>query len=165
MSYMSRRLGALETRYIDGRAQTVTHVGDSVVRLIHGATMRNITLSALNQDPFQLLSERCREAWRIMKYRFYDENMHGVDWRAARDMYEPLLPYVGMNQDVHDLANEMIGELNASHTGVSGPSGFETPPTYRTTYLGFEMEPEGNALQVTHVYREGPADRDGYCKW
>ena len=67
MSYLSRRLGALETQYIDGHAQTVTHIGDSVVRLIHGATMRDMTLSALKKDPFLLLSERGREAWRIMK--------------------------------------------------------------------------------------------------
>ncbi|MHC5065746.1 MAG: S41 family peptidase, partial [Planctomycetota bacterium] len=24
------------------------------------------------------------ESWRIMKYRFYDENMHGVDWEATK---------------------------------------------------------------------------------
>ena len=55
-----------------------------------------------------------------MKYRFYDENMHGYDWDGVRARYEPLLKYVGQNQDLYDLANEMIGELNASHTGVSG---------------------------------------------
>ena len=57
------------------------------------------------------------ESWRVMKYRFYDEKMHGRDWRAIKAKYEPLLKYVGENQDVYDLANEMIGELNASHTG------------------------------------------------
>ena len=67
LPYLGRRLGALETQYIDGHAQTVTHIGDSVVRLIHGATMREITLSALEQDPFLLLSARGREAWRIMQ--------------------------------------------------------------------------------------------------
>ena len=61
------------------------------------------------------------ESWRVMKYRFYDEKMHGKDWNAIRAKYEPLLKYVGANEDVYDLANEMIGELNASHTGVSGP--------------------------------------------
>ena len=100
------------------------------------------------------------EAWRVMKYRFYDENMHGFDWDAVRRRYEPLLPYVGLNQDVYDLANEMIGELNASHTGVSGPSGIESPTTYRTRFLGFEMEPEGGGFRITHIYRDGPADKE-----
>ena len=61
------------------------------------------------------------ESWRVMKYRFYDPNMHGVDWDAMKAKYKPMLKYVGENQDLYDLCNEMIGELNASHTGVSGP--------------------------------------------
>ncbi|MFO7768051.1 MAG: S41 family peptidase [bacterium] len=101
-----------------------------------------------------------QESWRTMKYRFYDEDMHGVDWEAMRRKYEPLLSYVGVNQDLYDLTNEMIGELNASHTGVSGPSGIETPDTYRTAYPGFELKPDGRAYRVSHVYRDGPADRE-----
>jgi aminoglycoside 3-N-acetyltransferase len=67
MPYLGRWLGALETQYVDGHAQTVTQIGDSVVRLVRGATMRDITLSALEKDPFLLLSKRGREAWRIMQ--------------------------------------------------------------------------------------------------
>ncbi len=32
------------------------------------------------------------EAWRIMKNRFYDPKMHGVNWAAAKDNYEPCCP-------------------------------------------------------------------------
>ena len=100
------------------------------------------------------------EAWRVMKYRFYDPNMHGKDWNAIKAKYEPLLKYVGENQDVYDLANEMIGELNASHTGVSGPDTDPQPSPYQTRYLGFEMTPEAGGYKVTHIYRDGPADKE-----
>ncbi|MEX2271000.1 MAG: S41 family peptidase [Vicinamibacterales bacterium] len=100
------------------------------------------------------------EAWRVMKYRFYDEKMHGRDWAAIRTRYEPLLKYVGENQDVYDLANEMIGELNASHTGVSGPASNNMPDGYQTRFTGFEMDPDGDAFRVTHIYRDGPADKE-----
>jgi len=100
------------------------------------------------------------EAWRVMKYRFYDETMHGRDWAAIRARYAPLLRYVGENQDVYDLANEMIGELNASHTGVSGPASNAMPDAYQTRYTGFEMDPDGDAFRVTHIYRDGPADKE-----
>ena len=60
------------------------------------------------------------EAWRIMKDRFYDKNMHGADWAAARETYEPLLANVGDNEELHNVVMQMIGELNASHTGISG---------------------------------------------
>ena len=100
------------------------------------------------------------ESWRIMKYRFYDPNMHGFDWASIRERYESLLRYVGQNRDVYDLTNEMIGELNASHTGVSGPAGVDMPETYSTRFLGFEMAPQDGRFVVTHIYRDGPADKE-----
>jgi tricorn protease len=100
------------------------------------------------------------EAWRVMKYRFYDEKMHGRDWAAIKSRYEPLLKYVGENQDVYDLANEMIGELNASHTGVSGPPSREMPDAYQTRHPGFELEPGNGYYRVSHIYRDGPADKE-----
>ncbi len=100
------------------------------------------------------------ESWRVMKYRFYDEKMHGKDWNAIKAKYEPLLKYVGANEDVYDLANEMIGELNASHTGVSGPDSDPQPSEYQTRYLGLELAPEGGRYKVTHIYPNGPADKE-----
>ncbi|MCP4726344.1 MAG: hypothetical protein GY863_14970, partial [bacterium] len=100
------------------------------------------------------------ESWRVMKYRFYDENMHGFDWDAIKREYLPILDYVGEYNDLYDLTNEMIGELNASHTGVSGASGVDLPPTYRTRFPGFEMAPEDGSYRVTHIYRDGPADKE-----
>jgi tricorn protease len=100
------------------------------------------------------------ESWRVMKYRFYDEDMHGKDWAAIRARYEPLLKYVGANEDLYDLTNEMIGELNASHTGVNGPDSDPQPSPYQTRYLGLELRPEQGGYQVTHIYRDGPADHE-----
>ncbi len=101
------------------------------------------------------------EAWRVMKYRFYDEKMHGRDWDAIKQQYKPLLRHVATNEDVYDLANEMIGELNASHTGVNGPPSREMPRVYTTRYLGFELEPsEAGRYRVGHIYKAGPADKE-----
>ena len=100
------------------------------------------------------------ESWRVMKYRFYDEDMHGKDWDALKAKYEPLLQFVGANEDVYDLANEMIGELNASHTGVSGPDSDPQPGQYQTRYLGLELAVEGNRYKISHVYPNGPADKE-----
>jgi tricorn protease len=100
------------------------------------------------------------ESYRVMKYRYYDPNMHGKDWTALYAKYQPLLKYAGTNEDVYDIANAMIGELSSSHTGVSGPSSIAAPRVYTTRYVGFEMEPENGRYRVTHVYRDGPADKD-----
>ncbi len=100
------------------------------------------------------------ESWRVMKYRFYDEKMHGFDWDAIKQRYKPLLKYVGENQDLYDLCNEMIGELNASHTGVSGPPSRTMKSLYSTRHLGFELEDDGEYYRVAHIYPHGPADKE-----
>ncbi|MCA9279814.1 MAG: PD40 domain-containing protein [Phycisphaeraceae bacterium] len=100
------------------------------------------------------------ECWRVMKYRFYDKNMHGVDWAAVREKYRPMLANVGENQDLYDLANEMIGELNASHTGVSGPQSHNMERLYSTQHLGFDIVPDNGVYRISYIYPDGPADHE-----
>src|SRR5581483_8985268 len=105
------------------------------------------------------------EAWRVMKNRFYDANMHGVNWAAAKDRYESVLPHIADADQLHDVVMEMIGELNASHTGISGGGGLpgEPAPADRITtrYPGFDLvaDPSGY-YRVSRIYRKGPADHE-----
>ena len=105
------------------------------------------------------------EAWRVMKNRFYDPKMHGVNWASAKDKYEAMLPHVADSEELHNLIMEMIGDLNASHTGISGGSRLPTqgPPEDRiaTRYPGFDLEPDASGFyKVGYIYRKGPADHD-----
>lgn len=106
-------------------------------------------------------AEMFDDAWRTMKYRFYDPQMHGMNWDAARTKYRPLVEYVGDRQELLNIINEMIGELNASHTGAAPPPGGRQGRV-STSHLGLELEPDGTAgrYRVTHVYEDGPADKD-----
>ncbi len=102
------------------------------------------------------------EGWRVMKHRFYDPNMHGADWNAARQTYGSLLENVDDDEELRTVMMQMIGELNASHTGVSaggGPPGAPAPP--QTRYPGFELEPDASGYyKVQHIWKDGPADHD-----
>ena len=104
------------------------------------------------------------EAWRVMKNRFYDGKMHGVNWAAAKDTYETLLSDIADADELHNVVMEMIGELNASHTGISGGGGLpgEPPPErVQTRYPGFDLAPdESGYYKVAWIYRKGPADHD-----
>jgi tricorn protease len=97
-----------------------------------------------------------------MKYRFYDPKMHGHDWDAMRAKYEPLVPHVGDRQELLNIVNEMIGELNASHTGAAPPPRDRREGAASTGYLGLDLEADEGAgrYRVTHVYEDGPADKD-----
>jgi len=125
------------------------------------ATARQVTYTAnLEVDHKALRSQVFNEGWRIMKNRFYDGEMHGTDWPAMRKMYEPLLDYLVDEEELHSVMMMMIGQLNASHTGVSGgPAASEQ--SVQTRYPGFDVaaDPSGY-YKVGHIYKDGPADRD-----
>jgi len=59
------------------------------------------------------------ETWAALDENFYAEDFHGVDWPGMRDRYAEHLPYVRTREDLRRLVNDMLGELNASHTGFS----------------------------------------------
>jgi tricorn protease len=108
-----------------------------------------------------------REEWRQMfdelyrhwKYSYVEPDFLGYDWDAIRDRLAPAVEQVGSTEDFYTLAAEMVFSLRSSHTSVSAPSepSGRIGGTSQTRYLGFEMEPREGALQVTHIYRHGPA--------
>lgn len=107
-------------------------------------------------------AEMFDDAWRTMKYRFYDAAMHGKDWDAMRAKYQPLVAHVGDRQELLNILNEMIGELNASHTGTAPPPQARASGAVSTAHLGIDLQPDEKAgrYEVTHVYEGGPADKD-----
>jgi tricorn protease len=139
-------------------APTETASTGSAPRRINFSVKMEIDIPAERRQVFE-------EAWRVMKNRFYDAKMHGVDWAAAKDKYESLLPHIADNEELHNLIMEMIGDLNASHTGISGGTRLpvQGPPEDRiaTRYPGFDIEPDPSGFyKVSHIYRKGPADHD-----
>jgi tricorn protease len=125
------------------------------------ATARQVTYTVnLEVDRKALRAQVFNEGWRIMKNRFYDAKMHGANWNAVREMYEPLLENLVDQDELHTVMMMMIGHLNASHTGVTGgPNPMRT--TVQTQYPGFDFvsDPSGY-YKVGHIYAAGPADHD-----
>ena len=65
---------------------------------------------ALNKTVFE-------QAWMAFKRGFYDPGMHDIDWDTSFKKYYPYMDYA-YSPDVLDYVySEMMGEVNASHTG------------------------------------------------
>ncbi len=84
---------------------------------------------AINLDDMTALVEYDKEwaqiydeVWRAYRDGFYLENMHGVDWKAMKEKYAALLPYVKCRQDLSYVIGGLIGELATGHAYV-GPGG------------------------------------------
>ena len=98
-------------------------------------------------------------AWRQFKEKFYVQNMHGVDWNDYYREYKKFLPFINNNYDFAEMLSEMLGEMNASHTGCR--YGFNMPGGDQTSYLGmfYDYDYTGNGLKVAEVIRGGPVDK------
>jgi tricorn protease len=92
------------------------------------------------------------ECWRQMRDFFYAPNMHGVDWKAMRDKYAALVPFVNHRNDLTYLVGELIGELNTGHTYVAGGERPETP-RIKLGMLGaeFSRDPASRAYRIDRI--------------
>lgn len=92
----------------------------------------------------------------LVKNKFYDKNLHGVDWQAYTDNYARFLPHINNRHDFAELLSEVLGELNASHTGGRAYGSMSSLDI--TGYLGafFDDNHDGDGLRITEVIACGP---------
>ncbi|RBL92435.1 S41 family peptidase [Chitinophaga flava] len=98
-------------------------------------------------------------AWKLVKEEFYDPTLHGIDWKMYGDNYARFLPYISNNYDFQELLSELLGELNASHTG--GQYFTTIPNGDQTDALGllYDETFKADGLKVDEVIKGGPLDR------
>ena len=99
-----------------------------------------------------------RQAWDVQNKGFYDSTFHGTDWIAVRNTYEPLSAGSRTPDELRRLLNLMVGELNASHSGVGAPRS-NTDITTGRLGLNFDRVTYENSgkLLVTEVVTLGPS--------
>ena len=117
---------------------------------------KNIDFEAnFNYKPAEERQYLFDHIWRQVKDKFYDPKLQGVDWEGYRKVYEKFLPYINNNFDFSEMLSEMLGELNASHTGCRYyPSG----ANLSTAALGVFLDPnyEGDGLKIQEIIKRGP---------
>ena len=98
------------------------------------------------------------QAWRYLADNFADSTMNGVDWPAVRARYAPHVAGARSPDELRRMLNLMVGELNASHSGVGGPPGAVAPVTGRigVRFDRAEYEATGK-LRVASVIPLGAA--------
>lgn len=138
------------------------------VYYLEGGRIQSVSLDSRQVKPLAVTAEMdidfanekmemFHEAWDVQNKGFYDTTFHGTDWQAVRRTYEPLAAGAQTPDELRRLLNLMVGELNASHSGVSGPN----PPVYTTARIGLRFdrstyESDGK-LKITEVVALSPA--------
>ncbi|MDE6703817.1 MAG: PDZ domain-containing protein [Muribaculaceae bacterium] len=134
--------------------------------VISGGGMKKIDLAAADSKPIEFEATYDRKpskereyiynhAWKQVKDKFYDANLHGVDWDYYGEHYRRFLPYINNNYDFAILLSELLGELNASHTGGRYYAPGASMPTAE---LGAFFDPtySGDGLRISEILPRGP---------
>lgn len=105
-------------------------------------------------DPRAEWKQMYREAWRIMRDWFYDQNHHGLNLTELEAHYAEYLPTVTRRADLNALMNRMLGHVSVSHLGIGGgdlpqPAG----PPVRIGLLGADYEIAGSRYRFKRIYR------------
>jgi tricorn protease len=121
-----------------------------------GGEPKTVSTAGLEMDlvPTEEWEEIFEEAWRRFRDFFYAENMHGYDWEAIREQYRPQLKYVAHRSDLNYVLTEMVSELNAGHTYISGGD-YEIPDRAPVGLPGalFELDEDAGLYRIASIYR------------
>ncbi len=168
--------GSQRTRI--GPQANVQHLnitGEQVVYIVNGRVgVANLSGSGspryldisdrLRIDLRQQSLQKFHEAARVIGENFYRTDLKGLDWPEVVADYAALIRRARTPSEFSDITNRLMGELAASHMGVSnpGPVSALREPSGR---LGIEHErivsqQDGRiGFRVTEVIPEGPASR------
>ena len=123
---------------------------------------KDISFSAeLRIDGYAERAYLFEHMWRQAKAKFYKTDMHGVDWDSYKKAYARFLPHINNNRDFAEMMSELLGELNASHTGCFYRPRFKNAD--ETAQLGayFDESYTGDGLKIKEVIEKGPLVRSG----
>jgi tricorn protease len=138
-----------ELFYMDqGRIQSVS---------LDSRTVKPLAVTAeLDIDFAKEKLEVFNQAWDLQNKGFYDSKYHGADWNKIHDIYEPLAAGANTPDELRRILGLMVGELNASHSGVGGPAGQFTVGRVGLLFDTDEYEKNGR-LKIAEVVALSPA--------
>ena len=148
----------------------LTNSGKHLFTLVDGGEITRIdtksdkheTLNVNSNIRIDYAQERAQifdEGWRALNAGFYDPKFHGNDWDALRTKYRPLALAASTKEDFQYIFNLMLGQLNASHMGISRGENPKQTQSQETGLLGTEGIHSANGYEITSVLANSPADR------
>jgi tricorn protease len=134
-----------------------------VVSFAPGQKFEAIDLSGMTAtiDPREEWKQLLADVFRIYRDFFYEEGMHGVDWRGIWTRYDAALEAATSRSDVALFTGEMISELNVGHAYNDSPSDESAISARPIGLLGCDWSLEKGAFRIARILgSEGPYDLD-----
>ena len=149
---------------LDKEGKNIFLWADGKIMKVEAESGKSENISLNGEMQLNLSAERAYmfdHAWKQVVKKFYRVDLQGVRWDFYKKAYERFLPYVSNNYDFEEMLSELLGELNASHTGA----GFRAykPDGDKSPSLGalYDVSYDGPGLKIAEVLKNGPMDKKG----
>lgn len=98
-------------------------------------------------------------SWRQLREKFYVIDLQGVDWDFYYSEYKKFLPFINNSYDFTEMLSEMLGEMNASHTGSGYRHKAESGDQTASLGVLYDYKHTGNGIRVAEVLNGGPLNK------
>lgn len=144
----------------DGKYVYMVKRGGKPARLkTSGDKIENIAVKArADINKLEQNKQVFKEGWDAINDGFYDPNFHNNDWKKLGDSYKPLALKASTDEDFRDMFNWLLGEVNASHMGMSGPR-TKSKTKEKTALLGIDFITDKKGIKITKILKDSPADK------
>ena len=152
-----------------GGGEILTDKKQENLFFISGGGLKKVNIQSSKQDaitfraefnyrPMQEREYMFNHIWRQVLDKFYDAQLHGVDWKGYKEAYNKYLPYINNNYDFQEMLSEMLGELNGSHTGARY---YPASSGAQTATLGafYDQNYDGDGLKIEEIIEQGPLSK------
>ena len=120
-------------------------------------SVKPVTFNAF--DEIQKLQEKeylFEHIWRQVREKFYVKDLHGVDWDFYKKEYKKFLPHITNNYDFAEMLSEMLGELNASHTGARYSPNQDNKDETASLGIFFDWNYNKTGVKITEILDKSP---------
>ncbi len=147
---------------MDKEGKNLYLLADGSIKVIDLATNTPKSVSIDAKMQLNAAAEReymFEHMWRQVREKFYVKDIHGVDWDFYKKEYARFLPHINNNYDFAEMGSELLGELNASHTGTRYRH--SDPMADRTAVLGafYDETYKGNGLKISEILNKSPLQK------
>jgi tricorn protease len=112
----------------------------------------NVAQLEMKVDPRAEWAQIFRETWRIQREYFYDPKMHGANWQAIYEKYQPLITHVGHRTDLGYIIAMVGGELAVGHSYLTGEGDLPREDPVSVGLLGADLTVENGRYRIKRIY-------------
>lgn len=149
---------------LDKEGKNIFFVSDgNLVKVnIDKSEKKNISFTAeMNLNSVAERAYEFEHVWRQAQKKFYVTDLQKTDWIYYKENYSRFLPSINNNRDFAEMLSEMLGELNASHTGCRYNPKFKNPDETASLGVFYDDSYTGKGMKVAEVIDKSPLVQEG----